>query len=561
MNERFVNVKVDREERPDLDAIYMDAVVALTGQGGWPMTVFLTPDGRAVLRRHVLPARAAARAAELPPGARRRSRRPTRERRDDVATPGRRARRGARALRPCRAVAASRSCPTLLDEAVERAAAQLRRGVGRLRLRARSSRPPRRSSSCCAAASSTWRPGRSTRWRRGGMYDLVGGGFHRYSVDGRWLVPHFEKMLYDNALLVPAYLHGWVVTGEPRYREVAEETLDYMLRELALAGRRLRVVAGRGHRRASRGSRTRGRPRRALPPELLEPFEHGRSILRGELDAETAGASARDRASSGRSRSATTRRSPRGTGSRSPRSRRRGAGSSVATGSTRPCARGVPARAALDSTAASTAAGGRAGRSGTGYLDDYANVAHGLYELHVATGELRWLEEARRLALLAVELFGDDERGGFFLTPADGERLVARQKDLDDNPTPSGNSMLAFVLLRLARHLRRRRARAARGLRAPARARTSSRARRRRSAGRSARFDLHFSPPRELAVIGPPDDGRGAPLPRRVGPERGRRVRPGGGRAAARGEGPRRREARGLRLRALRLPGSGHPVI
>ena len=86
-----------------------------------------------------------------------------------------------------------------------------------------------------------------------------------------------------------------------------------------------------------------------------------------------------------------------------------------------------------------------------GVLEDYADVANGLYELHVATGELRWLEESRRLALLAVELFHDDERGGFFLTPSDGEQLVSRKKDFDDNPTPSGNSMLAYVLLRLAR--------------------------------------------------------------------------------------------------------------
>src|SRR5204862_5375174 len=87
----------------------------------------------------------------------------------------------------------------------------------------------------------------------------------------------------------------------------------------------------------------------------------------------------------------------------------------------------------------------------TGFLDDYAGVAHGLYELHVATGEPRWLEESRRLALLAVQVFGDDERGGFFLSPSDGEQLVARKKDFDDHPTPSGNSMLAYVLLRLAR--------------------------------------------------------------------------------------------------------------
>src|SRR5207248_3881300 len=142
---------------------------------------------------------------------------------------------------------------------------------------------------------------------------------------------------------------------------------------------------------------------------------------------------------------------------------------------------------------------------GTGYLEDYANVAHGLYELHVATGELRWLHESRRLALLAVELFADDERGGFFDTPADGEELVARRKDLDDNPTPAGNSMLAYVLLRLARiwgddELERRAVgvlRLVRDLlpRAPS-----------AFGWALCALDLYLSPPRELAIIGAPDD-------------------------------------------------------
>src|SRR5207253_6263923 len=147
----------------------------------------------------------------------------------------------------------------------------------------------------------------------------------------------------------------------------------------------------------------------------------------------------------------------------------------------------------------------RAGRSsGTGYLDDYANVAHGLYELHVASGELRWLEECRRLALLAVELFADEERGGFFLAPADGEQLVARKKDLFDHPVPSGNSMLAYVLLRLARiygddELERRAVGVLRLL-APAAARVPS------AFGHAlSALDLHLSPPREIAVVGPPE--------------------------------------------------------
>jgi hypothetical protein len=141
---------------------------------------------------------------------------------------------------------------------------------------------------------------------------------------------------------------------------------------------------------------------------------------------------------------------------------------------------------------------------GTGYLEDYANVAHGLYELHVATGELRWLHESRRLAQKAIELFADHERGGFFLTPVDGEQLVARQKELDDNPTPSGSSMLAFHLLRLARiwgddDLERRAAGVLRLVRdaipyAP------------QAFGWAlCALDLYLSPPRELAIAGDPN--------------------------------------------------------
>jgi len=138
---------------------------------------------------------------------------------------------------------------------------------------------------------------------------------------------------------------------------------------------------------------------------------------------------------------------------------------------------------------------------GTGYLEDYANVAHGLYELHVATGTARWLNESHRLARLAVELFTDDENGGFFLAPIDGETLVARQKDLDDNPTPSGNSMLAFHLLRLARlwgddELERRAVGVLRLMRD-----VISRAPQGFGWALCA-LDLHLSPPRELAIVG-----------------------------------------------------------
>jgi len=147
----------------------------------------------------------------------------------------------------------------------------------------------------------------------------------------------------------------------------------------------------------------------------------------------------------------------------------------------------------------------RAGKvSNPGYLEDYADVARGLLELHVATGELRWLEEGNRLARLAVELFGDEERGGFFLAPKEGEQLVARKKDFDDHPTPSGNSMLAEVLLRLARiygddELERRAAGVFRLLQANLTRAPSA------FGHALCALDLFFSSPRELAIVGPPD--------------------------------------------------------
>ena len=329
----------------------------------------------------------------------------------------------------------------------------------------------------------------------GGMYDLVGGGFHRYSVDAHWLVPHFEKMLYDNALLVPAYLHAWLVTGEERYRDVAEETLEYMLRELRLDERRLRLGAGCGHRRRRRADvhvdGGGGRAGRAPAAVRARPL-----IIRGELDDET------------RARLLAIRE----------RGRSRALDDKVIASWNglvlAALAEGARRLERDDLLEAAGELGELLGRvdplwrtlarrrgEGPGYLDDYANVAHGFYELHVATGELRWLHEARRLALLAVELFADDERGGFFLTPADGEELVARQKDLDDNPTPSGNSMLAFVLFRLARiwgddELERRAVGVLRLVRDVLPRAPSA------FGWALCALDLHLSPPREIAIVG-----------------------------------------------------------
>jgi uncharacterized protein YyaL (SSP411 family) len=439
MNEHFVSVKVDREERPDLDSIYMDAVVALTGSGGWPMTVFLTPDGEPFFGgtyfppepRHGLPAfkqvlLGVAEAWE--------------EQRDEVERSSRGLAehiRSSSRLRP--------SAEPLTEDVLARATRALANGfdpqwggwgrapkfppgpVLEFLLRAGQEQMTRTTLDGMAL---------------GGMYDLVGGGFHRYSVDGRWLVPHFEKMLYDNALLAAVYLHAARRFGEPRYRAVADATLDYVLRELALGG---------GGFASSQDADTDGvegltftwAPGEGAPDELLQPFEDGRFVLRGELDETT-----RARLFALREQRPKPPRDDKAIAS----------WNGLMLAALAQGARLGPARELAEFLLGPLSAdGGRLHRTwrdgvakGTGYLEDYADVAYGLLELHVATGDPRWLREAHRLAMLAVELFADDA-GGFFQTPVDGEQLVARKKELDDHPTPSGNAMLAYVLLRLGR--------------------------------------------------------------------------------------------------------------
>jgi uncharacterized protein len=338
----------------------------------------------------------------------------------------------------------------------------------------------------------------------GGLYDLVGGGFHRYAVDRTWLTPHFEKMLYDNAQLAVCYLHGFVVHGKERYRKVTEETVGYMLRELALDGGGF-ASAQDADTDGVEGLTFTWKRGDEVPDELLHHFEHDRFIVRGELDEDL-----RARLFEERERRKKPLRDDKAIAS----------WNGLALAALAECGRVLDRDDWVDAArklgefllGPLSTPEGRLHRTwrngvakGTGYLEDYADVANGLYELHVATGDLRWLHECRRLALLAVDLFADDALGGFFLTPADGEALVARQKDLDDNPTPSGNSMLAFVLLRLARiwgddDLEQRAVGALRLVRDVIPRAPSA------FGWALCALDLHLSPPRELAIIGAPDD-------------------------------------------------------
>jgi uncharacterized protein YyaL (SSP411 family) len=439
MNEHFVSVKVDREERPDLDSIYMDAVVALTGQGGWPMTVFLTPAGEPFFGgtyfppepRHGLPAfkQVLLAVSEAWVG-----------RREEVADTA------ARLTESIRSGARLEPSPDPLDASLlADAQANLRPGFdpqwggwGRA-----PKFPP------APVLEFLLRRGEEEMTRRtldgmalGGMYDVVGGGFHRYSVDARWLVPHFEKMLYDNALLAAVYLRAATQFGDARYRHIAEQTIDYVLRELALPG---------GGYASAQDADTDGvegltftwAPGEGAPEELLLPFEDGRFVLRGELDEET-----RARLLVQREQRPQPARDDKAIAS----------WNGLLLAALAQAGRIEPAVALAEFLLGplSTDEGRlhrtwRAGvAKGTGYLEDYADVAYGLMELHVATGEPRWLVESHRLATLAVDLFAD-AGGGFFQAPRDGEQLVARKKELDDHPTPSGNAMLAYVVLRLAR--------------------------------------------------------------------------------------------------------------
>jgi uncharacterized protein len=478
MNERFVCVKVDREERPDVDGLYMDAVVTMTGQGGWPMTVFLTPDGRPFFGgtyfppepRYSMPSFSQ---LLLAVDQAYRERRQELERQADALVG---------AIREASAALPSNEPLTseLLALGVSALAAQFDRehgGFGRapkfppasnLELLLRSGRDDaldmvRKTLDGMAA---------------GGMYDLVGGGFHRYSVDEAWLVPHFEKMLYDNALLASVYLHGWLVLGEERYGAIAEETLDYMVRELRLP---------KGGFASAQDADTAGEEgltytwteEEVADKELLRPFE-GRFILRGELPADE-----RERLLEEASHRLE-----------------------------RPDYLEIALELAKFLLGPMTGEDGRLFRTyrdGTakidGYLEDYADVTHGLIELHWATGDLRWLEQARSLVARA-ERFRDADRGGYFV---DDHGLVARRKEFDDHPTPSGNSMMAYVLLRLGRlygdaELEKAAVeifRVARPLveRAPT------------AAGHLlCALDLHFSAPREVAVVGASEELRRAAL-------------------------------------------------
>ena len=492
MNRHFVNIKVDREERPDVDAIYMSAVQMLTGQGGWPMTVFLTPEGRPFYGGTYFPPEdhygrpgfprvleAIAHAWET--------------QRDELEQQGESLLGYLNAANDLtRDQPDSLLTPAILDSAFTTLTAQFDRRHGGFGSAPKFPQPANldfllhynarsRRQEPLAMVETTLQ-----HMALGGIYDQLGGGFHRYSTDAVWLVPHFEKMLYDNAQLAQIYTRAYQATGSAFYRGIAEETLEYLLREMTgpeggfysaqdadsegVEGKFFvwtpeEVQAVLGERDAAIFN--------AFYDITPQGNWEGQSILNVQMDAQQAaerfGLSLEETAAildGGRLKLLAVRE----------QRFKPGLDDKILTAwNGLALAAFAEAAAVLDRDDFRQAAIRNAEfvlsqlkvidpdghvrllrtyRNGTaklnGYLEDYAFYADGLLWLYEATFDTRWLDAARDLVTTMLNCFWDAQDGGFFATSSDHESLIQRPKDWDDNSTPSGNSVAVDVLLRLA---------------------------------------------------------------------------------------------------------------
>ena len=471
MNRHFVNVKVDREERPDVDHIYMQAVQSMTGQGGWPMTVFLTPDGTPFyggtyfppVDRHGLPGFPRLLQALADAWA---------NRRNDVLDNGRQLAAALGQESRLRAAGTVLS-DEILFSAFQGVSAQFDEEHGGLGGAPKFPQPmiwefvlrfTRRSGNPYAQ-----RMVHTTlvKMARGGIYDQLGGGFARYSVDRLWLVPHFEKMLYDNAQLASLYLHAWQAFGDPECRRVCEETLDYVLREMtdpAGGFYSAQDADSEGHE-GKFFVWTPDEIRQVLGPDAdaamaywgvdRGPNFEGKSILwlPGQPDPERA-APWRHKLFEARERRVKPGRDDKVLAAWNGLMARAFAEAGRALGRADYV---DAARRNAEFVLGSMRSGGRLLRTWKagvaklkGYLEDHAMVAAALIELYAATFDRLWLDEARGLADEMLRLFWDDGIGGFFDTGSDHERLIVRPRNLYDNAVPCGSSVAVEVLLRLA---------------------------------------------------------------------------------------------------------------
>ncbi|NLF75649.1 MAG: thioredoxin domain-containing protein [Chloroflexi bacterium] len=490
MNEHFINVKVDREERPDIDDVYMQATLVFNrGQGGWPMTVFLTPDGRPFHAgtyyppkpRYGMPSFRQVMEAVVET---------YRKKRDDVENTAKNlAADLGRSVFDAMAVEPDLLSEALLDTAAEnliRRVDPVHGGLSRGRpkfpnpvnleylLRYHSATG---SDQALQVVLFTLR-----KMAQGGMYDQLGGGFHRYSVDERWLVPHFEKMLYDNAQLARVYLHAWQLSGDPYLREIVEDILDYVMREM---------TAPNGGFYSTQDADSEGEEGKFFvwtEPEIRAALDgvasnvdavlaywgvtpegnfEGKNILhvadmiervavRNGLPVEQM----REDVSAARTVLFTLRKK-RPAPHRDDKMIAAWNGMMLAAFAEAARALGRDEYRDVATANASfllremTAGENRLWRTHRdgvskidGYLEDYANVIDGLLELYQTTFDTRWFVAAQGFAETALDHFRADD-GGFYDTGDDHEELFVRPRNLQDNATPSGSAMIALDLLRL----------------------------------------------------------------------------------------------------------------
>ncbi|WP_277211985.1 thioredoxin domain-containing protein [Isoptericola croceus] len=471
VNASFVPIKVDREERPDVDAVYMAATQAMTGQGGWPMTAFLTPDGEAFHcgtyfpREHFLGVLGAVRDAWA-------------DGRDAVVQHGAAVTEAiARTTGPLPGAPLDDAALASAVGAVARDADRVHGGFGGapkfppsmtlehlLRHHARTG-----DTGALALAEQT-----CEAMARGGIYDQLGGGFARYSVDARWVVPHFEKMLYDNAQLLRVYAHLWRATGSPLAERVVRETAEFLLRDLRTAEGGFAsaldadtVVDGRSvegltyawtpeQLRDVLGDDDGARAAEVLAVTEAGTFEDGASTLQLPADPDPAWwgpvrarlfATREERPQPARDDKVVTAWN----------------GLAVAAladagalfeepawvDAARACAELLLDRHVVDGRLRRASRDGVVGAP-AGVAADHGDLAEGLLALHQATGEARWLSAAGEVLDVALEHFADSGGGGFYDVADDAERLVVRPRDPSDGPEPSGQSALAAALVTYA---------------------------------------------------------------------------------------------------------------
>jgi len=495
LNADFISIKVDREERPDLDSIYMDAVVAMTGHGGWPMSVWLTPQAVPFFGGTYFPPK-------------RRGQHPGfgevlhsitqawKQRRSELLEGGEQLLQN---LSASLAATDEESAPPLTDDALDRATRTLWQGFdarnGGWGTAPKFPQPMvlefllQQHHRCGDALALEMVEKTLQAMARGGMYDQLGGGFHRYSVAANWLVPHFEKMLHDNSQIARLYLHAYQLTGKQFYRRVTTETLDYVLREM---------THSRGGFFSTQDADSEGQEGkffvwsadeiRATVPQHAElvmaafgvtargNFE-GVNVLHVKLPTADLGAHFRIpetdvEAALSRARAALwARREDRVRPGLDDKIITAWNGLMLAAMAEAACVldradyRMAAIRNAeflLETLLGSDGRLLRTWRAGSSaklnaYLSDYACLAEGLLQLYQTTFDQRWYLVAHQLADSMLAHFSVQDGAGFFDTSADHETLVVRPKTLQDNATPSGSAMAAGVLLRLGAYSGERR--------------------------------------------------------------------------------------------------------